>query len=247
MPAPAGNAFSIREWVSRCDDARDDSWLFITSRSDMHAVMKPYLALWLQLALMQVTTLKPVASLRLLFFLDELYSAGKLEALHTAMTEGRKYGVGSFIGFQTVAQLVEINGREGASNLLNGAQTKLLLRVEDDETARRCADLLSKAEIEETTEGLSFGLEPERDGSNVSRRRQERHIVMPSELMYLPDLTGYLKLAGDYPVARVQIAPRSYPGEHPEFVQREGLLLDRPSPASAEAAADDAGFDFLSP
>jgi hypothetical protein len=35
--------------------------------------------------------------------------------------------------------------------------------------------------------------------------------VMPSEILKLPGLTGYVKLAGDYPIGKVRLTPRDHP------------------------------------
>lgn len=43
-----------------------------------------------------------------------------------------------------------------------------------------------------------------RDGVSLNDNRKEKPTIHPDRLMTLPDLTGYLKLPGDYPVAKVE-------------------------------------------
>jgi hypothetical protein len=42
---------------------------------------------------------------------------------------------------------------------------------------------------------------------------------MRSEIHKLPDLTGYLKLAGDYPIAKVRLKPKGYPVRNRAIVE----------------------------
>lgn len=42
-----------------------------------------------------------------------------------------------------------------------------------------------------------------RDGVSLNDHRKEKPIIHPDRLMKLPDLTRYLKLPDDYPVAKL--------------------------------------------
>lgn len=221
LPVPVpGNEFSIREWIRR----QDDSWLFLSSRVDMHEVIKPFTSLWVELALLSIMTLRPDHSkVRAMFFLDELASLSKMKGLEIAATEARKFGISTFVGLQNLAQIDHIYGNDMAKVLAGNFQTKFILRVEDESTAKRYADQLGKEEILESTEGNSFGAEADRDGVNLGNRCTERHIVMPTEIMRLPDLVGYLKLPGDFPIAQVRIEPKGRPTIAQDFIPRGGL------------------------
>lgn len=234
---PAGQqAFSIRRWVQE----PGDGWLFLTSRADVHEAVKPFVSLWTELALMAAMTLRPSLDLRLMFFLDELASLQRMRGLEVGLTEARKFGVASVLGLQNLAQLDHVYGQDMAKVLGGNCQTKLILRVEDEATAKRYADLLGKEEVHEVAEANSFGSEANRDGVNLSNRRVERHIVMASEIQTLPDLAGFIKLPGNFPVARVAIKPKSRPTIAPDFIPRDGLELVAPQPAPA--AGEDGGL-----
>lgn len=43
--------------------------------------------------------------------------------------------------------------------------------------------------------------------------------VTPSEIHKLPDLTGYLKLARDYPIAKMKRTPKDYPVRNRAIVE----------------------------
>jgi type IV secretory pathway TraG/TraD family ATPase VirD4 len=44
--------------------------------------------------------------------------------------------------------------------------------------------------------------------------------VLPSELMALPPLRGFLKFAGDYPIGKIRLIHRDIPARVKPFVER---------------------------
>ncbi|MBU2762836.1 type IV secretion system DNA-binding domain-containing protein [Acidithiobacillus caldus] len=211
--------FSIRDWVQH----EDDSWLFIASRADQHATIKPFASAWLQIAMMAAMELRPTTEIRMLLILDELASLKKMPALEPALTLGRKFGICTIAGIQNAAQLDELYGQDITKVLLANLQTKLVLRTEEESSAKRLAEILGKAELDEVQENINLGGEDEQHTSALVRQKQERFVVLPTEIQILKDLEGYLKIAGEFPVCKVQIPYRARPVIAPEFVEREGL------------------------
>ena len=195
-----GEKFSIRRWIR--DDS--DSWLFITARESVRDAIKPVLSLWIDVAIKAVLDLEPIHRERLWFFLDELPTLQKLDILKLAVTNTRKYGLCMVIGVQDFSQLYEIYGQRMAQTIISGCQTKLLLRVTDGEAAKLLAQGMGQAEIDEKDETLSYGLQASRDGVSVMARRSVRDLVLGSEILTLPDMTGFLVIPGDYPIAKVK-------------------------------------------
>lgn len=217
---PQNGDFSIRRWI----DEPSDSWLFITSKADIHETIKPFVSVFLSIALAQAMD-RPRDTLKLAFVLDELESAGKLESLNIALTQARKFGITTLVGFQSVSQMIRVYGKEMATTFMGNLQNKLILRVEESESAQSLADLLGKEEVEEVKLGISLGEDFERDSQSISRERKDRYIIHPSEITTLPDMTGYLKLAGHYPVARVSYDHIKLPWTAEPFMKRKGLQL----------------------
>lgn len=215
-PPEGEDPFSVREWV----ETEDDSWLFLTSKADLHDSIKPFIAVFLQLALAQAMDV-PRQSLRVAFIIDELESAGKIEALNTALTQARKFGIFTMIGVQSYSQIVKVYGRETAQTFLGNLQNKLILRVEESESAKLLADLLGKEEIHEVNLGSQYGVNSESDSASISTQRKDRYVVHPSELTVLKDMTGYLKLAGQYPVAKVEYEYVKLEQKEPPLIKRE--------------------------
>lgn len=216
-----GEPFSIRQWVK----TESDSWMFITARESMREALKPVLSLWIDTAIKSVLDLPPVHRERLWFHLDELPTLQKLDILKLALTNTRKYGLCCVLGIQDFSQLYEIYGQHLAKTIISGCQTKLLLRVTDGDAAKLLAKLMGEAELDEKEETLSYGLNSQRDGVSVFARRNLRDIVLTSQVLTLPDMTGYLTVPGDYPVARVSYQYEPTPAIAEDFIEREGFNI----------------------
>jgi len=215
--------FSVREFVA---DESDDGCIFITSSSTNHELIKPFASAWIALALAEVMRMKPTTNIRIMFFLDELYSLSKIPSMDMALTEARKFGISTLVGFQNLAQLDELYGKELAQVFIANLQNKFILRTEESVSAKRLSETLGSEDVGESSESQSFGAEANRDGVNVSAQRKERPLVTGTELMVLPDLTGWLKIAGDYPIAKVSIPYVAREDFEEGFVVRDGLDLD---------------------
>jgi len=70
---------------------------------------------------------------------------------------------------------------------------------------------------------MSFGINSQRDGVSVMPRRNLRDVVLTSQILTLPDMTGYLTVPGDYPVARVSYEYEPTPKIAEGFVERAGF------------------------
>ncbi|MGK8206729.1 type IV secretion system DNA-binding domain-containing protein [Burkholderia cenocepacia] len=227
-----GPPFSIRQWIYN----ESDSWMFITTREEMLEAIKPILSLWIDIAIKAVLNLTPIHRERLHFSIDELPTLQKLDIMKLAVSNTRKYGLCMMLGAQDIPQLLEIYGDYLARTIVNGCQTKLLLRVTDAEAAEMFAKLIGETEIEEKDESMSFGLNAQRDGFSIATRRPLRNLVLSSEIRRLPKMTGYLVYPGDYPVARVTykyVAPKK---NAPAFIKRQAFS-ELFAPAAATPAS----------
>lgn len=232
-----GEPFSIRKWVH---EEEVDSWMFITARESMREALKPVLSLWIDTAIKAVLDLEPIHQERLWFSLDELPTLQKMDILKLALTNTRKYGLCMVLGVQDFSQLYEIYGHDLAKTIISGCQTKLLLRVTDGAAAKLLSDLMGQGEIDEKEETLSYGLSAQRDGVSVFSRRQMRDIVLTSEILTLPDMTGYLIVPGDYPIAKVSYGYVPTPKIAEGFVERDGFGIDfAPKPAATAGVPKD--------
>ncbi|NNM65485.1 MAG: type IV secretion system DNA-binding domain-containing protein [Burkholderiales bacterium] len=246
LPVPPSEeaAFSIRRWAN----AEDDSWLFISSRADLHESIKPFASAWIEMALLGVMSGKRPdhQKINVLLFLDELGSLQKMRGLETALTQARKFGVMTIAGIQNIAQLEEVYGSEAATTLIANLQNKCVLRADDEKSAERYSKILGTEEIEESAESNNFGSDAGKGGINLQRQRRDRALVTMSEIQFLPDFIGFLKLSGGYPVAKVAIQRRSYEKIAPDFIPRTGLEARAITPSPVVRLNED-GEQFVVP
>ncbi len=210
LPSAAGtDTWSIRQWV---EGGR--GWLWLPYRDDQISSLRPLLAAWIGESVSSVLSLRPDPNRRLWLLLDELASLGRVQALDSALTKGRKFGLRCVAGLQSASQLRAAYGREGAQTLLSCLSSWLVLRSVDPETADYLSRGLGDAEVRRENVSRSEGRETR------AEQRATTRVVMPSEIQNLPDRIGYLNLAGDYPIARVEIPIVERPEIVPPFVPR---------------------------
>lgn len=113
----------------------------------------------------------------------------------------------------------------------------MVLAAPDRDTTQWSADSLGRSEIEEVSEGFSYGANTIRDGVSLTPRRELRALALPSEIMRLPNLDGYLKFPGPFPVASIRLRYVSRPKAAERFVPREGDGADPRT--GAEGAGND--------
>lgn len=218
---------SIRDWVT---DEKDDSWLFISVKADQLPTLRPIITMWLDIAINAIMSMPPDQQRRLYCVIDELPSLQRLPSLSDFLARARKYGGCGILGFQSYPQLEATYGRQEAAALTGYCSTWIALRANDAPTARHVSDNLGQVEQVEANEGMSYGVNDMRDGVNLSRTQVTRPLVMPTEIVNLPNFTGYLRFGRDLPVIR--FTDRYHPGQviAPGYVDRTepAVRLDPP-------------------
>jgi type IV conjugative transfer system coupling protein TraD len=192
-------SFSINQWTQ---DDSTDSWIFITSNKSIHETIKPLITSWLDIATSSILSLEPNQDRRIWLVIDELPTLNKIPSIQTTPAESRKYGGCFIIGFQNYPQLLDIYGKNGTDALCGSCSTAVIFRCNEPSFAEWASKQLGRAEIIETSESISYGVNEIRDGVNLGKQRKERAIVLPTELQNLPDLQGYIKLGRGFPVAK---------------------------------------------
>lgn len=207
--------FSLRTWLESGEDN-----LFITWREDMLDSLRPLVSGWVDILVAGILTLSTDKPRPLWLALDELASLERLTSLEAGLTKGRKHGLRVVAGLQSVAQLDALYGHDNATTLRSCFRNLLALggANSDPETAEVISKGLGQVEIERTQTTFNQG----QAGNTTSKSSQRSidHLVLPSELMSLPPLHGFLKLAGDYPVAKIRLTPGDYPARVKPFVER---------------------------
>ena len=239
----SGEPFSIREWISREDGGGGvsphrgvPSFLFLTSRGDQHASLRGLISTWLEIAVNALLSLSQERERRIWVILDELPTLHQVPSLQPGLAESRQFGGCFVLGVQVASALRDLYGRNGAETISGLCGTRVVLAAPDRDTAQWSADSLGRSEVEEVAEGYSYGANTIRDGVSLTPRRELRALALPSEIMRLPNLEGYLKFPGPLPVASIALKYVNRPPAAERFVPREG---------DAAAAGDDAGNGAL--
>lgn len=200
-----GGTFSIKHWIHHRPKGQ---FLFIHYRDNQLKACRSLLAGWLDIAINETLSLDEATATPNWFVADEFDSLGQVSGARAALTKLRKYHGRCIFGVQSVAQLRDTYGREGAQVLLSCLSNKLILRAGDPDTAEWCSKALGKEEILRTEQSRSrkglmgMGGDPSK---SLAERHVTREIVMASEIENAPDLVGWLNLAGDLPIAKVKI------------------------------------------
>ena len=236
-----GEPFSIREWISKEDGARDvGSFLFLTSRGDQHASLRGLISTWLEIAVNAMLSLAQEHERRIWVILDELPTLHQVPSLQPGLAESRQFGGCFVLGVQVASALRDLYGRNGAETISGLCGTRVVLAAPDRDTAQWSADSLGRSEVEEVAEGYSYGANTIRDGVSLTPRRELRALALPSEIMRLPNLEGYLKFPGPFPVASIRLKYVKRPAAAERFVAREEA-------ETADGAPETEGDDAVPP
>ena len=214
-----GTPFSIREWIS---DEDRDGFLFLTSRGDQHASLRGLISTWLEIAVNAMLSLAQDDGRRIWVILDELPTLHQVPSLQPGLAESRQFGGCFVLGVQVASALRDLYGRNGAETISGLCGTRVVLAAPDRDTAQWSADSLGRSEVEEVAEGFSYGANTIRDGVSLTPRRELRALALPSEIMRLANLEGYLKFPGPFPVASIRLKYVARPAAAERFVPREG-------------------------
>ena len=226
-----GKPFSIRDWIS---DEERGGFLFLTSRGDQHASLRGLISTWLEIAVNAMLSLAQDDGRRIWVILDELPTLHQVPSLQPGLAESRQFGGCFVLGVQVASALRDLYGRNGAETISGLCGTRVVLAAPDRDTAQWSADSLGRSEIEEVSEGYSYGANTIRDGVSLTPRRELRALALPSEIMRLANLEGYLKFPGPFPVASIRLKYVARPAAAERFVAREG---DGSEPGEASATA----------
>jgi hypothetical protein len=201
-PKQAGKdkPFSITEWAKNPDDL---SWVYVIVRDDELEEIRPLVSCWFNLTVNGCFRrdesrcyAQEYPSIRL--YLDELKSLGKLEDIEKGGERLRKY-LGSIIaGYQNDAQLDIIYGQQGAKNLKDVLQNKVIYSIGEPGAQEDLSRYLGEHEVEEYSDNTTYG--EKRNGHSESRKMTRRRSVLPSEIGQLRDGDCYIKIGAFDPI-----------------------------------------------
>lgn len=184
-----GQPFSIRQWVH--DPAPGVLW--VTFNESQRASLKFFHSLFVSELSKAALELQPSMRRRLFIVADELGSLGRIDGLRDLLEKGRKYGVGVIACLQSLAQLDQSYGRDEARILIDNFRNWLILNTPGSESAQYFSKAIGSVEIERTEMSQSTG--PSGRSQSLSQRLEQKPLVLASEILTLPNLTGFVKIA----------------------------------------------------
>ena len=193
-----GEGFSVRSWVQ----TEGPGTLWMPYQAHQIAALRELISCWTGLAITELLSLPDSPARRVWFHLDELDALGPLQGLKDAQTRLRKKGGCVAIGLQSIDQMRAVYGAAVANTIIENCDNTLILRCGASErggTAQFASELIGEREVEhdETTTSHSKGKEHTTSSTATHVRRRTEKAVLPSQIMQLPDRSGYLKLAGE--------------------------------------------------
>ena len=226
--------FSIRDWTDSNDEDQPNIW--IPWREDQLESLKPLISCMFDVtcnaALSKPTTDDIVATH---LVADELDSLEKLNYLVPASTKGRKHRLYICAGMQSYAQLNATNGKDDAMTIRNSLRSTISLGIAemDTYTAEEISVGLGEHEVLRLRPTSSRGQDS--TGQEVTKER----IVIPAQIHGLPNLTGFLKLAGNYPVSKITMPYKKRKAVTEPFIMGKNRWT-----MDAESANEQARIDF---
>lgn len=238
--ARAGAGFSMRLWVREAVASGSGSRVFLGCSPQHAAAITPLIAVLIEAACSALMSLGPDRERRVGFIVDEFPTLPPMNYLQRLMAEGRAYGAFVILAAQAHTQIRKTYGAEAADTISSLCSTHIVFRVNETDSAERASKLLGEAEFDEGRESDSHGKAG--TTANLGNHRVLRRAVLASEVLALPNLHAYLKLAGDLPVALVKFKPQKRARVLAPFQLRaidQTAFRSMPSQPAASASGDD--------
>ncbi len=192
--------FSIREWVMNDDDKR---WVFLIATDSHWEDNRSLIRLWFDIASTAVLERNKGPSTSPIWLVcDEISTIGNLPTLPKVLDRGYKYDGTLVLGFQSLAQIEQIYGTEGARNIIQGLQNIIVFACNENQLSRELAERIGRFEVEEAESTHFTGEGKSGSRFSVSVKSKDRLSVTPDEIKCLQENHGILKLAR-FPPTRI--------------------------------------------
>lgn len=225
--------FSMTDYVKQFENPGEcESWLFLSYTDASYSAIRAMFSIMVACAVQSALELSESRVRRFYIALDEFSSLDKIDAMDDALTKLRKRGGVVIAGIQSTAQLEEKSGKVGAQILLSCFGNVLMLRVADDETAEKLSSMIG--DYEAWDKSYSEGTSESTGGQNgssgstagISHQKVTKRGVLPSEFFALPDLCGFVRIAGFDVCKQTMVPVSNLPLIAPGEIPRSGVELN---------------------
>jgi type IV secretory pathway TraG/TraD family ATPase VirD4 len=138
------------------------------------------------------------------------------------------------LGFASVNELQDIYGEKPVKSIMSMLGTKLVFRTSEPDAAEWNSKMLLEEDVMAEQQGISFGTN---DNLNASDRRERQALVTASEIATIPDLTAFVRFAGDWPTSKTAFTYKAWPDVAVPFIPRSLPEMMRHSDELAEDTA----------
>ncbi|MBA8667853.1 type IV secretion system DNA-binding domain-containing protein [Holosporaceae bacterium 'Namur'] len=125
--------FSIKDWVL---DHDRKGCVFISSTGQLHTALMPLISAWIEIAINNILSLQSSRERKIWIILDELPSLHTLPSLVQGLAEVRQFGGCFVLSIQSVSQLKDSYGYNGAQTISSLCNSKVFLRAGDSDSAK---------------------------------------------------------------------------------------------------------------
>ena len=132
---------TTREWSALEWSKQRRGWLFMPSTESGRAATTAIQGVWLDTLVRHLMD-ADIGSDRVWIIVDELAALGYQGRIAQLLARGRKRGLAVVVGFQNVSQIRAIYDHEMATTMISMPTTKLILRIDDPETAEWASRLI---------------------------------------------------------------------------------------------------------
>ena len=113
-------------------------------------------------------------------------------------------------------------GRELALSIIDLCQTYFISRVNGTKAADDCSKILGMHTVKEATVNQEAVKSDKKElRSSVTWHEKDKPLVTPDEIKAMPDLTGYVRFSGDYPIAKFSNSYVERPDVSIDFLKKE--------------------------
>jgi type IV secretory pathway TraG/TraD family ATPase VirD4 len=158
------------------------------------------------------------------FLLDEIATLQQMSSIVKLLNLGRSKGCCTYLGVQNYTQLDRIYSKEIRRSIINSCGSCVVFAVNDTETASDSSKLIGDVENLKADKSLSMGLTDHKGGTSLSYHSKTEPLLLPSEIMNFPELTGVVRFA-NYPPVITKLKYKEYDIIAEPLLIRDDLIL----------------------
>lgn len=219
-------SFSLLNWLY--GRKHRGATLFLPCDINLRDELKSFFTLFINAFARQLLALPDNDQRSFAIFLDELPTLYPLDAVVHLLSVARSKGAIVILGFQGLSQLRTCYGQEGGRTIIDNCNNHLIFRSNEPDAAGMFSKKLGERETVRMTATVnSSEVWKGHQSDSYSEQIEQRQLVLPAELLNLPDYHFYYKTP-DLPVTRSVTLKRHHPVIAQSFVLNRDFLISFP-------------------